>query len=220
MIITIDGPIATGKSTIAKKLAEEIGFIYFDTGAMFRALTYAIIRDKVDYHNPEVLEDYLDKFTFDIIIDHGHKEYYVKDENVTLKIRSPEVTGLVSEISAIGMVREKLKEIQREFGIGVNAVFEGRDMGTTVFPDADFKVFLTGRPDVRAKRRYDELRAKFPEETKDLTLEKTLEEITRRDVYDSTRKISPLRQADDAYVIDTSDLTTDEIVAKILENRT
>ncbi len=219
MIITIDGPIATGKSTIARKLAEEIGFIYFDTGAMFRSLTYAILRDKIDYHNPESLEDYLDKFDFDVVIDHGIKKYLVGEEDVTLKIRSEQVTSLVSEISAIGMVREKMKEVQREFAIGVNAVFEGRDMGTTVFPDAEVKVFLTGRPEVRAKRRFEELKIKFPEESKNLTIEKTLEEISRRDNYDSTRKISPLRQAEDAYVIDTSDLNVDEIVFKILEYR-
>lgn len=219
MIITIDGPIATGKSTIAKKLAEEIGFIYFDTGAMFRSLTYAILRDKVDFHNPEILEEYLDKFDFDVVIELGNKKYFVGNEDVTLQIRSEPVTTLVSEISAIGMVREKMKEVQREFAIGVNAVFEGRDMGTTVFPYAEIKIFLTGRPEVRAKRRFDELKMKFPEETKDLTLEKTLEEISRRDTYDSTRKISPLRQAENAFVIDTSDLSTDEIVFKILEYR-
>lgn len=219
MIITIDGPIATGKSTIAKKLASEIGFIFFDTGAMFRSLTYALLKDKIDFHNLEILEDYLDKFDFDIIIDHGHKKYYVKNEDITDKIRSPEITSLVSEIAAIGMVREKMKEIQREFAIGVNAVFEGRDMGTTIFPDAEIKIFLSGKPEVRAKRRFEELKMKFPEESKELTLEKTIEEIGRRDTYDSTRKISPLRQAEDAYVIDTSDLTVDEIVFKILEYR-
>lgn len=219
MIITIDGPIATGKSSIAKRLAEEIGFIYFDTGAMFRSLTFAILKDKIDYHNPEILEDYLDKFDFDVVIEHGNKKYFVGNEDVTTRIRSEQVTSLVSEISAIGMVREKMKEVQREFAIGVNAVFEGRDMGTTVFPDAEIKIFLTGQPEVRARRRFEELRAKFPEETKDLTIEKTMEEISRRDTYDSTRKISPLRQAEDAYVIDTSDLSVVEIVFKILEYR-
>lgn len=219
MIITIDGPIATGKSTIAKKLAEEIGFIYFDTGAIFRSLTYALIKNRVDYKNPEILEEYLESFDFDIIIDHGEKEYYLGKENITELIRTQEVTSRVSEIAALGMVREKLKEIQREYAIGVNAVFEGRDMGTTIFPDAEFKVFLTGRPEVRAKRRFEELCKRFPDDTQDLTLEKTLEEINRRDSYDSTRKISPLRQAEDAYVVDTSDLTVDEIVFKILELR-
>ncbi len=217
MIITIDGPIATGKSTIAKTLAEEIGFIYFDTGAMFRSLTYAILKENVDYKDAETIKNFLEKFDFDIIIDHGEKHYYINKEDVTKKLRTQKVTTLVSEISALGPVREKLMEIQREFAIGVNAVFEGRDMGSTVFPDAEYKIFLTGRPEVRARRRFEEMMEKYPEESQNLTFEKMLEEINRRDTFDSTRKISPLRQAEDAFVIDTSDITIEEVVFKILE---
>ena len=219
MIITIDGSIATGKSTIAKRLAKEIGYIYFDTGAMYRCLTYAVLKHKVDYENPELLAEFLKKFEFEIKVKHGERYYFVEGEDVTLKIRGAAVTSSVSKVSAIPAVREKLVQLQREFAIGVNAVFEGRDIGTVVFPNAQLKIFLTGRPEVRAKRRFEELRAKFPEETKELTMEKVMADLHERDEYDTQRQISPLKQAEDAYVIDTSDLTLDEIILKILESK-
>lgn len=217
MIITIDGPVATGKSTIAKKLASEIGYIYFDTGAMYRCLTYAVLQENVDIKDNEALKKLLDNFRFDIKIKKGERAYFVGDEDVTIKIRGEEVTSYVSEVSAVPLVRTYLVNIQRTFSEGVNAVFEGRDMGSVVFPNAQLKIFLTGRPEVRAKRRFEELKAKFPEESKDLTLEKALEDITKRDEYDSTREVSPLKPAPDAFIVDTSDLTIEEIVVKILE---
>lgn len=219
MIITIDGPIATGKSSIAKALAKEIGYIYFDTGAMYRCVTYGVLKEKVNADNPQELLDFLQRFCFDIKIKQGDKHYFVDGEDVTLKIRSEEVTKHVSKISAIPAVREKLVAFQRQHAEGVNAVFEGRDMGTVVFPQAQLKIFLTGRPEVRAKRRFDEFRAKFPKETENLTLEQTLQEIAERDQYDINREISPLRKAPDALEIDTSDLTLQEIVLQILEYR-
>lgn len=217
MIITIDGPIATGKSTIAKKLAQEIGFIYFDTGAMYRCLCYGVIKHKVNVDSLEELIAFLGHFKFEIKIKRGDRHYIVDNEDVTDLIRGHEVTALVSKVSALKQVREKLVAMQREHSVGVNAVFEGRDMGTVVFPNAQIKIFLTGRPEVRAKRRFDELRQKFPKDTENLTLEQALDDINRRDNFDMTRENSPLRQAPDALVIDTSDLTIDEIVFKILE---
>lgn len=217
MIITIDGPIATGKSTIAKRLAHEIGFIYFDTGAMYRCITYDFLKQQVNADDPEALMTFLRKFKFEIKIKHGDRYYFVDGEDVTLKIRGEEVTSNVSRISAITAVREKLVSLQRELAVGVNAVFEGRDMGTVVFPNAQLKIFLTGRPEVRAARRFAELREKFPKETENLTLEKVLKDINARDDYDSHRENSPLKQADDACVVDTSDLSIDEIILKILE---
>lgn len=219
MIITIDGPIATGKSSIAKALAKEIGYIYFDTGAMYRCVTYGILKENVNADNPQELLDFLQRFRFDIKIKQGDKHYFVDDEDVTLKIRNEEVTKHVSKISAIHAVREKLVAFQRQHAEGVNAVFEGRDMGTVVFPQAQLKIFLTGRPEVRAKRRFDELKAKFPKETENLTLQQTLQEIAQRDQYDMNRDISPLRKAPDALEIDTSDFSLQEIVLQILEYR-
>lgn len=217
MIITIDGPVATGKSTIAKRLASAIGYIYFDTGAMYRAVTYAILKIKVNLDDRSELEQFLQTFEFDIKIKHGERRYFVGDEDVTNRIRMDDITSQVSRISAHPTVRQKLVDYQRELARGVNAVFEGRDMGTVVFPDAQLKIFLTGRPEVRAKRRFDELKAKFPEESKDLTLEKTLEDIIARDEYDSKRETSPLKKAEDALEVDTSDLTIDEVIYRILE---
>lgn len=218
MIITIDGPVATGKSAVAKKLAESIGFIFFDTGAMYRTLTYGILKHQIDIYQPDdQLHKFLDQFQIDIKIVRRERMYFFEEEDVTQKIRGKEVTLAVSEVSAIKAVRDRLIAIQRELAVGVNAVFEGRDMGTVVFPDASLKIFLTGRNEVRAKRRFEELKAKYPEESKNLTLENCLEDINKRDSYDSQREHSPLYQAKDAYVIDTSDLSIDEVVYRILE---
>lgn len=217
MIIVIDGPIATGKSTIAKKLAEELGYIYFDTGAMYRGITFLALQKKIDIDDPAQLSELLDEFLFEIKIKHGERQYWVNKQDVTDIIRGDQITSNVSRIAANPAVREKMVAMQRNFAVGVNSVFEGRDMGTVVFPNADLKIFLTARTEVRAKRRFDELKTKFPEENKDLTMNKAIENINKRDTYDSTRVTSPLKQAPDAFLIDTSDKTIDEIVLEILE---
>lgn len=217
MIITIDGPVATGKSTIAKKLASAIGFIYFDTGAMYRAFTYGVIKNNVNMDNPEELNEFINSFEFDIKIKHGERRYYIGAEDVTDQIRMDEVTSQVSRISANAKVRDKLVEYQRGLAKGVNAVFEGRDMGSVVFPEADLKIFLTGRPDIRAKRRFDEMKAKYPNQSQNLTLEKAKQDILARDEYDSKRDTSPLIRGEGAFEVDTSDLSIEDVVYKILE---
>lgn len=217
MLITIDGPIATGKSTIAKSLAQKLGFIYFDTGAMYRSLTYGILKNNISPSDTAAIINYLDHFDFNVKVRHNERRYYVDGIDITDTIRGEEVTKNVSEVSAIKEVREKLVDLQREHSKGINAVFEGRDMGSVVFPHADLKIFLAGSTEVRAKRRYEELKKKYPEEYKDLTIEKTIKSINERDLYDSTREASPLKKADDACVIDTTDLTPDEVVSKILD---
>lgn len=217
MLITIDGTVATGKSSIAKKLAEELGYIYFDTGAMYRGVTWFALQKNININDPVQLSDLLDQFVFEIKIKHGERRYLVNKEDVTEAIRRDQVTALVSQVSASSVVREKLVALQRQFAIGVNAVFEGRDLGSVVFPDADLKVFLTARIDVRAKRRYLELKAKFPEECSGLTIEQAIEDINKRDSYDTQRANSPLIQARDAIIVDTSDKTIEEVVYEILE---
>ena len=212
MIITIDGPAGTGKTTIAQRLAGKLGYNYFDTGAMYRALTHLVIKNRIDIQNIKVLSAFLADFHFDIHDIDGQKHYYVDDEDVTEVIRTQEVTQKVSEISANGDVRHAIVDLQRAFGKSKNAVFEGRDMGTVVFPKADYKIFLTARPTVRAERRYLELKGK----KMSVNEQEILMELTQRDHFDSTREISPLKQADDAYVIDTSDLSIDQVVEKIL----
>ncbi len=217
MIIAIDGKVGTGKSSVAQSLAKALGFIYFDTGAMYRAVTWGIIKQQIDIHNEAQLKEYLDHFNFKVKIDRGDKHYLVDDQDITLAIRGALVTGRVSEVSALPAVREKLVHVQRELAKGVNAVFEGRDMGTVVFPSANLKIFLTADPTVRAQRRFEELKQKFPDEAAALSLEKVLETINQRDEYDSNRELSPLRQADDAKLIDTSDMGIEDVVEAILE---
>ncbi len=215
MIITLDGPAGTGKTTVAKNLADELGYTYFDTGAMYRSITYGVIKYGISLDDPEALQAFLDKYPVTIESHYNQKRYFLGSEDVTGNIRSKEVTGLVSKVSAIGAVRNKLVATQRELAHGVNAVFEGRDMGTVVFPDADIKIFLTASLEVRAKRRYDELIAKDPENIS-LTLDNVLDDIDRRDKLDSSRDISPMRPASDATIIDTSNLTPVEVVNQII----
>ncbi len=217
MIITIDGPVATGKSAVAKKLAEAIGFIFFDTGAVYRTITYGILKKKIDFKNSQELASFLNDFEFDMRVVRRERTYFFEKEDITQKIRGADVTKTVSEIAAIKFVRNKVAIVLKEVSHGVNAVFEGRDMGTVIFPDAPVKIFLTGRPEIRAKRRYEEIKNKYLDQFQDFDLEKCIQEINQRDLYDSTRENSPLRQAEDAYVIDTSDLTIDEVVKEILE---
>jgi cytidylate kinase len=217
MIITIDGPVATGKSTVAKKLASSIGYIYFDTGAMYRACTFGLLDAGIDLNDVGAITAFLDTFDFRIKVMRGERRYFLGLLDVTDAIRSERVTANVPKVSAMPIVRSKITSLLRELAKGVNAVFEGRDMGTVVFPDAQVKVFLSVRPEVAAKRRYEELLAKYPEEAKATSVEKMLEDIKRRNEYDSTREVAPLKQPPDAGVIDTSDLTVDEVVNKILE---
>lgn len=219
MIITIDGPVATGKSTIAKKLAESIGYIYYDTGAMYRAVALQALRKKIDINDLNALDELLKTFDFRIKFNRGERSYVLNGEDITNDIRTEEVSNFASKVSAIPQVREKLVQLQRSLAQGLNAVFEGRDMGTIVFPDASLKIYLTGRDDVRAKRRFEELKVKYPDTCQNLTMDQVLKDLHDRDEFDMNRPISPLKKADDAYEIDTSDLSIDEVVFKILECR-
>lgn len=216
MIITIDGPIATGKSTIAKRLAEKLGFIHFDTGAMYRCLTYAVIKHQIHLEDHDQFLQFLENFSFDVKLIDGEKHYFANGEDVTVPIRGQAVTRLVSRVAAFPQVRTRLVQLQRLWAQGVKAVFEGRDLGTVVFPKADLKIFLTGELTIRAQRRLAEMQIKFPEETESLSLEKMIADVKRRDQEDSTRPVSPLRCAEDAHVIDTSCLSTDQVIDKIL----
>ena len=216
MIITIDGPVGTGKSTIARRLAREIGFIFFDTGALYRAMTYAILEERVDADDPQALDAFLNRFRFNIKVRLGKRSYWYNDKDVTDRIRSQEIVEHVSHVAALPPARETLVALQRELAKGVNAVFEGRDMGSVVFPNADLKIYLDADPLIRAQRRYDEILEKYPEKFKDVTLEKLLEMIKERDTRDMERKISPLKQAEDARYIDTSSLSIDQVIFEIM----
>ncbi len=215
MIITIDGPSGTGKSTVAKKVAERLKFSFFDTGAMYRAVTWIMMQRGIALEDESAIGELLERFVFQIKEERGAKRYFVGEQDVTESIRTREVTALVSAVSALPIVRKKIWGIQRRFGEMMNAVFEGRDMGTTVFPTADLKIFLNARPEIRAERRLKELKEKSSSHD-NLTTDEILKDIIARDEADSSRVLSPLKKAEDAIEIDTSELSIDEVVDRIL----
>lgn len=217
MIIVIDGPAGTGKSTVAQKIAQKLGFTFFDTGAMYRSIAWMLLQEKVDPANREEVCRLLPRFKYEIKIDEkSQRRYFVSGTDVTAAIREPTMSSAASKIATIPELREMLVKIQRKFGHHCNAVFEGRDMGTVVFPDADLKIFLTAKPEVRARRRFEELLKKFPDMNQTLDYDQILNEIEERDRNDSTRAISPLKQAPDAHLIDTSNMSVDDVVDQIL----
>ena len=218
MIITIDGPSGTGKTTVAKKVAERLHFSYFDTGALYRCVALLALQSGIDVHNEKEVQNLLQHFAFHIEGKTQEKSYFVNGQDVTLTIRSQAVNRVVSIIAAMRSVRSLLIGIQRNFAESGNVVFEGRDLGTEFSPDANRKFFLTARPEVRAQRRHDEMLLQNPSEVKGMGRDEMLEELKKRDVMDSTREIAPLKCPEDAFVIDTSALSLDEVVEEILKH--
>ncbi len=216
IIIAIDGHSSCGKSTLAKAIAEKLHYTYIDTGAMYRAVTYFLIENNIDYNDEEAVKKVLPQI--DISFHHGHT--FLNGEDVEDKIREMEVSHAVSPVSTLSSVRRKLVEQQRKMGDGdTGIVMDGRDIGTVVFPNADLKIFLTAGTDVRAKRRFEELKQKGME----VTLEEVKENLMRRDYIDSSREDSPLSKAEDAILIDNSDLTKEEqldFVLNLVNQRT
>ena len=210
MIIAIDGPSASGKSTTAKAVSKRLGFIHLDTGAMYRAVTLGINESKIKPNDHKKVKLYLKsiKIEFD-----QNDNIVLNGKNVTDLIRTFKISSNVSKVSAILEVREKMVQVQRNIAGNNNCVLEGRDIGTVVFPNADFKFFLIADITIRAKRRFADLR----ESNELLTMDELIESIRKRDELDSKRDISPLRQAKDAIVIDTTFLTIEQQVNKIVE---
>jgi len=215
MIITIDGPAGTGKSTVAKQVAKALGFHHIDTGAMYRCITWYLLQNKIPIDNEEAVGASLQGFSLDIKSSADVKHYYVCHQDVTFEIRMRLVTGLVSQVAALQKVRTFLVKLQRLQANGKDIVCEGRDIGTVVFPNADVKIYLTATADERAKRRYLEWKEKSPKESPNLS--KIKEEIIQRDRNDMTRTHSPLKKADDAVEIDTTSLSKEEVVEEILK---
>lgn len=211
IIIAIDGHSSSGKSTMAKDLAREIGYIYIDTGAMYRAVALYCLRKgyiQGDKIQEEALKADLDKMdiSFQYNAETGRPDTYLNGEKVEKEIRSMEVADKVSLVAALGFVRRAMVAKQQEMGKAKGIVMDGRDIGTVVFPNAELKVFVTASPEVRARRRLEELQAKG-EQT---TYEEVLANVKKRDYIDSTREESPLRQAPDALVLDNSNMTIPE----------
>lgn len=211
--IAIDGPAGAGKSSIAKALSKRLGYIYIDTGAMYRAVALLFVENNVSDGTDSRIESLLEKLEISIKYEDGAQKVILNGEDVTGKLRLEEIGKLASKFSAIGSVREKLVALQRKLAQKENVVMDGRDIGTVVLPNADLKIYLSASPKVRAKRRYLELLEKGH---KDLDINDIEDEIIKRDEADMNREISPLKQADDAYYLDSSDMTLEEVVSKIL----
>ncbi len=211
--IAIDGPAGAGKSTIAKKVAATLGFIYVDTGAMYRAMALYMIKEGI---NPGETNKIVDKCkSADITIKHenGEQVVYLNGENVNGLIRTEEVGNMASSVSVIGFVRQKLVELQQKLAAETDVVMDGRDIGTVVLPDADLKIYLTASSKVRAERRYKEL----TEKGVSCNIDDIERDIVERDYRDMHREISPLKQADDAVLIDSSNYTIEEVAKKIID---
>ena len=208
MIIAIDGPAATGKSTSAKLVSQKLGFTYLDTGAMYRCVTLLVLRNNVEINNQDHLASILKNFQLDIKKNGKDHLFLLEGENVSKDIRSSDVTDNVSAVSALPVVRKKLVSIQRKIADNQDAVVEGRDIGTVVFPNADVKFFIVADTLVRAKRRQLDLKRLGEKKT----IDSLIKEIRDRDNYDSQRKISPLTKAIDAIEVNTTNTTIDEQV--------
>lgn len=210
--IAIDGPAGAGKSTVAKKAAEELGFIYVDTGAMYRTIAISLLRKGVDASDSEALERALPDIDVRISYQEGVQHMLLNGEDVSNLIRTPEVSEAASRFSAIPAVRKKLLDLQRNLAATEDVLMDGRDIGTAILPDAGLKIYLTASVEVRAMRRYKELQ----EKGQACTFAQIRQEIEERDYHDMHREIAPLRQAEDAVLLDTSDMDPDTVVQKIV----
>ena len=213
VVVAVDGPAGTGKSSVSRGLARALGARYLDTGAMYRIVTLAMLRANVDLADPAAIAG-----ACDVPLSVGHDpdvdRAYLGGENVSVEIRGDAVTRAVSAVSAVPAVRERLVALQRELASGAdNVVVEGRDIGTVVLPDADVKIFLTASAETRARRRNDQnVAAGLAGD-----YETVLADVRRRDHLDSTRPVSPLRPAEDALIVDTSDMTENQVVTRLVE---
>ncbi len=211
--IAVDGPAGAGKSTIAKLVAKKMNLIYVDTGAMYRALAYHMLQQKVNTADVEAVGVACQNADVNIQYEEGVQVVYLNDENVNAYLRTEEVGNTASVISAIPAVRARLLTLQQNLAKKSDCIMDGRDIGTCVLPNADVKIYLTASSMVRAKRRYDELTAKGQE----CDLQQIKEDIEERDHRDMTREISPLKQAEDAILVDSSDMTIEEVVTEIIK---
>lgn len=210
--VAIDGPAGAGKSTMARRAAQTLNFVYVDTGAIYRTVAYAALSRGISPENGEVVAALLPEIRLDLSWQDGIQHMLLDGCDVTAEIRKPEISDGASKVAALPVVRDFLMETQRNAAKTHSVIMDGRDIGTVVLPDADVKIFLSASPEVRAKRRLLELQA----QNRAATYEEVLRDIKERDYRDSHRKAAPLRQADDAVLLDTSDLSLEESVEAIL----
>lgn len=210
--IAIDGPAGAGKSTIAKAVAKRLGIIYLDTGAMYRSVAYYVLKHGVPVSDEKEVQRLLDGLVMDIRYEDGAQQIYVCGENVTPYLREPHMSKAASDVSALPAVRYKMVELQREFAASHDVVLDGRDIGTFVLPEANCKFYMTASPEERAERRHKEL----AEKGSACTFKEVLDDINKRDYNDSHRAVAPLRQADDAVYIDTTDMTPEEVTELVV----
>ena len=211
--IAIDGPAGAGKSTIAKQLAKELGFVYVDTGAMYRAFAYYFLTNNITSDDEAAISAACPNVTISLTYEDGVQNVWLNGENVSGVIRNEEVGKMASATSVYPVVRTKLVELQQELAKTTDVIMDGRDIGTVVLPNADVKIYMTASSAVRAKRRFDELVAKGVE----CDLDEIEKDIIERDYRDMNRETSPLKKADDAYELDTSDLDIDGVVNAMKE---
>lgn len=212
--IAIDGPAGAGKSTIARAVAKQLGWIYVDTGAMYRAAGLAALRKNISIsRDHEAVENMLPTLDIQLGYENGVQRIFLQGEDVSEAIRSPEASLAASDISAIGAVRKALLSKQQEIAERTDVVMDGRDIGTVVLPDAQVKLFITASPHARAQRRWKEL----SEKGKQVPFEQVLKEMEYRDEQDSSRAVAPLKMAEDAVLVDTSKLTLEESIERVVE---
>lgn len=212
-VIAIDGPAGTGKSSVSRRVATALGANYIDTGAMYRVATLRVLRANVALDDPDAIDRATEGLTMSVTSDPEKQVVLMDGDDVTTEIRSDDVTRAVSAVSAVPAVRTRLVQTQRDLAQSGVSVLEGRDIGTVVFPDAALKVFLTASPEARAQRRHAQNAAAGMASD----YQTVLQDVIRRDHLDSTRPTSPLRPADDAVQVDTTDLGIDEVIAKLVE---
>ena len=210
--VAIDGPAGAGKSTISRRAASELGYIYIDTGALYRTVGVAAMRDNKLGTQDDIESVLTDALSVELRFENGIQKMYLNGEDVSEEIRTPEASMAASKVSAVPAVRAYLFDLQKKIAKENNCIMDGRDIGTVVLPDADVKIFLTASPEARAKRRYKEL----TEKGSDVKYEDVLSDMIKRDYDDSHRAIAPLKQAEDAVLVDTSDIGLEESIQLII----
>ncbi len=213
LLITIDGPAGAGKTTVSRALADRLGYRYIDTGALYRGVALAVKTQGINPQNDADLKQLCNGLELAFVIKNEGLRLISNGEDISDRIRTPEITMLASAVSARPVVREYLLDLQRDMGREKAAVFEGRDMGTVVFPEADVKFFLDASTGIRAQRRFDEFQSKSSQ-----TLDEVERDIQQRDQNDSTREVAPLKPAQDAVIIDSTDLTVEQVVEMMVSH--